>query len=322
MHVHTTDDQKHSHVFLGERHEHYERKTRIVIAVTATMMVAEIIGGTLLGSMALVADGWHMSTHAGALAISAFAYMYARQHKHDPDFAFGTGKLGDLAGFTSAIVLAMVSIFIVYQALQRLITPVPIIFGEAIAVATIGLVVNVVSALLLHDGNHAHDHHDDHAHKNIPSNHHHHRDNNIRSAYIHIIADAAISVMAIVGLLCGWIYGWIWMDPIMGVIGALVIANWAYTLMRDTGRVLLDITPDKHLEDSIRSRLESNGDTVTDLHLWQVGPGHYGAIVSLVADNPQSPDIYKKILAGLKALSHVTVEVHPCKAVDPKALSL
>ena len=277
------------------------------------MMVAEIVGGNLLGSMALVADGWHMSTHAGALAISAFAYMYARRHKNDPNFAFGTGKLGDLAGFTSAIVLAMIAILIVYQAVNRIISPIPIAFGEAIAVASLGLTVNVLSAWLLRDDDHHHsyDHPHDHAYSHADNKHH--RDNNLRSAYTHVIADAATSVLAIVGLLTGWIYGWVWMDAVMGIIGALVIANWSYILLRDTGRILLDVTPDKHLTEKIRRCLETNGDLITDLHMWQVGPGHYGTIISLLADHPQPPSAYKARLADLKALSHVTVEVHPCE---------
>ncbi len=313
QHVHSIDRWQHSHVFLGERHERNERKTQFVIGLTALMMVAEIVGGNLLGSMALVADGWHMSTHAGALAISAFAYMYARRHKNDPNFAFGTGKLGDLAGFTSAIVLAIIALLIVYQAVNRIIAPIPIAFGEAIAVASLGLTVNILSAWLLRDDDHHHGHDHSHDHAHGHTDHKHHRDNNLRSAYIHVIADAATSVLAILGLLTGWIYGWVWMDAVMGIIGALVIANWSYTLIRDTGRILLDVMPDKHLTDEIRHRLETNGDLITDLHMWQVGPGHYGAIVSLVADHPQPPNAYKTRLADLKALSHITIEVHPCR---------
>ncbi len=320
QHIHSPERWQHSHVFLGEKHERNERKTRFVIGLTVVMMIAEIAGGTLLGSMALVADGWHMSTHAGALAISAFAYTYARRHKNDPNFAFGTGKLGDLAGFTSAIVLAMIALFIVYQAVQRIITPVPIAFGEAIAVATLGLTVNAVSAWLLNDHDH-HGHHHGHEHhehghaEHATHEHKHdaHQDNNLRSAYVHVIADAATSMLAIIGLLAGWIYGWVWMDPIMGIVGACVIANWSYTLTRDTGRVLLDVIPNKHLTGAIRERIETDGDKITDLHLWQVGPGHYGAIVSLVTSRPQSPSAYKTRLADLKTLSHVTVEVHPCE---------
>jgi cation diffusion facilitator family transporter len=310
MHQHSTDDRQHIHAFLGERHERNERKTWIVIGVTAVMMIAEIAGGTIFGSMALIADGWHMSTHAGALAISAFAYMYARRHKDNPDFAFGTGKLGELAGFASAIILGMIALFIAAQAVHRILAPVPIIFHEAIAIAFLGLIVNAASGWLLHDDHHAHGHDQGHAH--------HHRDNNLRSAYIHVLADAATSVLAILGLLAAWIYGWVWMDPIMGIIGACVIASWSYTLMRDTGRILLDVIPDKKLAAAIRARLETGGDAVTDLHLWQAGPGHYVAIISLVADDPQSPAAYKKRLDDLTALSHVTIEVHPCRSAERK----
>lgn len=326
MHSQSMEHWQHSHVFLGEQHERNERKTWLVIGLTATMMIAEITGGTIFGSMALVADGWHMSTHAGALAISALAYLYARRHKHDPRFAFGTGKLGDLAGFTSAIVLAMIALLISYEAVGRILAPVPIAFGEAIAVASVGLSVNLLSAWLLRDDDHHqhhHHHHNDHARADAHRHDHHHgrrhRDNNLRSAYIHVIADAATSVLAIVGLLAGWVYGWVWMDPVMGIAGAIVIVNWAFTLIRDAGGVLLDVTPDDHLAGEIRDRLERNGDRVADLHVWQVGPGHYGAIVSLVAHDPRPPAFYKSRLAGLPSLSHVTVEVQPCEAPAPAA---
>jgi cation diffusion facilitator family transporter len=187
--------------------------------------------------------------------------------------------------------------------------PVPIAFGEAIAVAALGFVVNILSVCLLHD-KHAHSH--DHAHD------HAHHDHNFRSAYLHVLADAATSVLAIIGLLAGWIYGWVWMDAAMGMIGALVIANWSWTLMRDAGRILLDVTLDPHLAPEIRKRLEARGDLITDLHVWRMGPGHFGVIVSLLADNPQPPQIYKQMLDGIPGLSHITVEVYPCPDA-PKA---
>ena len=312
MDVNSAVPAKQSHIFLGTRHEENERKTRFVIALTAAMMLAEIIGGKLLGSMALYADGWHMSTHAGALAIATFAYAFARRHKDNPRFAFGTGKLGDLAGFTSAIILGTIGLIIVYQAVARIVTPTAIVFGEAIAVASLGLVVNIVSAWLLSDhGHHHHDHdhgHDHHEHHEHPKHHH---DNNLRSAYMHVMADAATSVLAIIGLMAGWIYGWVWMDPVMGIVGACVIVNWSYTLIRDTGRILLDVTPDETIAREIRERLEKNSDQVTDLHLWQIGPGHYGVIVSLESGDARRPDDYKALLAGMDGLSHVTVEVNP-----------
>jgi cation diffusion facilitator family transporter len=330
MHQESLAQWGHSHAFLGEGHTRNERKTWFVIALTATMMVAEITGGSLFGSMALVADGWHMSTHAAALAIAAFAYTYARRHAHDRRFAFGTGKLGDLAGFTSAVILALIALLIAYEAIQRLLQPVAIAFSEAVAVAALGLAVNIVSAWLLrdeehhHHGAHAHhhddDHDDDHDHDHLHDHDHHdhaprrtrHRDNNLRAAYIHVMADAAISVLAISGLLLAWSYGWLWMDPLAGIIGALVIANWSYGLMRDTGRVLLDVTSDRSLAEDIRRRIEIADDRIADLHLWQIGPGHCGAIISVVAHDPQAPEVYKERLRSLAMLSHVTVEVHAC----------
>ena len=269
------------------------------------MMVGEIIGGTVFGSMALVADGWHMSTHAAALAISALAYRFARKHAHDSRFSLGTGKLGELAGFTSAIILALVALFIAYESVSRLLTPVTIRFDEAIAIAVLGLVVNLVSAWLLFDEDHHHGHADDHQHD-------HHHDHNIRSAYLHVLADAITSVLAIAGLLAGRFYGWIWMDPLMGVVGALVIAHWSWGLVRSTAMVLLDAVPDPGLVGRVRDRIEVDGDRVCDLHVWRLGPGHLAAIVGVVSAAPQSPAVYKARLQGLPSLSHVTVEVHPC----------
>jgi cation diffusion facilitator family transporter len=321
MHSHSIEPWRHEHVFLGADHDRNERRTRLVIALTAAMMVAEIVAGALFGSMALTADGWHMATHAAALAISVLAYGYARRHAHDPRFAFGTGKLGDLAGFASAIILALIALLIAWESLVRLTAPVPIRFDEAIAVAGLGLAVNLVSAWLLHAGgahghaahhDHGHDHHD-HDHDD---DHHRHgaRDNNLRSAYLHVLADALTSVLAIVALLAGSLFGWSWMDPLMGIVGAAVIARWSWGLMRDAGLVLIDAVPDRGLAQAMRDRLESGGDRVADLHLWRVGPGHNAAVVSLVSDHPAPPDHYKDRLAGLPGLSHVTVEVQPCVA--------
>jgi len=305
MHSHTLHDWAHDHVFLGARHEHNERRTWLVVGLTAAMMVAEIAGGMIFGSMALLADGWHMSTHAGALAIAAVAYRYARTHARDPRFAFGTGKLGDLAGFTSAIVLALVALMIGYESILRLFSPVAIHYAEATAIAAVGLGVNLLSAWLLGGG---HDHHDDdHDH-----DHHHHHDHNMRSAYWHVLADALTSVLAIAGLLAAWVYGWTWLDPAIGVVGALVIAHWSWGLIRDAGRVLLDAAPSRDLNDAIRRTLEAGSDRIADLHVWRLGPGHHAAIVSLVSDAPEPVDSYKARLAGIKGLSHVTVEVHRC----------
>jgi len=406
----------HSHVFLGEGHERNERRTWMVIALCAAMMVAEIVGGLLLGSIALVADGLHMSTHASALLLSALAYSYARRHANDERFSFGTGKLGDLAGFSSAIVLAMIAILIGYEAAMRLIWPVAIHFDEAILIACFGLIVNVASVLLLSGGGHHHGH--DHAHghvhdgragqeehgqdeahylparggaltleifedgvpprfrlsragadltpddvaietmrpdgarqtfamtlrggylesvDDIPEPHafkvrvaldrgadvhevefteHQHaqggttyRDNNMRSAVVHVLADAAVSVLVIVGLLLGRLLGWAWMDPVVGLVGAVVIAAWAYTLIRDTCAVLLDMNPDRGMAERMRAMIESDGDRLTDLHLWRLGPGHLAAILSVATQRQRGPEYYQALLRRFRALSHVTVQV-------------
>ncbi len=308
MHTETLERWQHEHVFLGAQHARNERKTWAVIALTTAMMVAEIVGGTLFGSLALVADGLHMSTHAGALLIAALAYSFARRHARDPRFAFGTGKVGDLGAFTSAIVLAMIALLIGYEAVRRLVAPVPIAFPEAIGVACIGLVVNVASVWLLREE--PHHHHDDEA--DHEDGGHHHYDHNLRAAYFHVLADAATSVMAIAGLSAAWLLGWIWIDAVVGMIGAAVIANWSYGLLRSAGRVLLDILPDPKLAGRIREILETDSARVTDLHLWRVGPGHFGVIVALVTHRPEPPASYKARLAGIGALAHVTIEVEAC----------
>jgi cation diffusion facilitator family transporter len=314
----------HNHVFLGEGHERNERRTWTVIALCSFMMVAEIVGGLLFGSIALVADGLHMSTHASALLLAALAYRFARRHADDERFSFGTGKLGDLAGFTSAIVLAMIALLIGYEAVTRFIWPVSISFNEAIPIAALGLVVNVASVLLL-SGGHEHFHgpeheHDrerenehDHDHADESDHHHPHhaarRDNNLRAAIIHVLADAAVSVLVIVGLSLGWLLGWNWMDPVAGLIGAFVIAAWSYGLIRDTGAVLLDMNPDRSMAERMRSVIETDGDRLTDLHLWRLGPGHLGVIVSVATRQDRGPDYYQVLLGRFRALSHVTVEV-------------
>jgi cation diffusion facilitator family transporter len=410
----------HDHIFLGAGHEKNERKTWAVIALCSAMMLVEIIGGSMFGSLALVADGLHMSTHAGAMLIAALAYTYARKHATDSRFVFGTGKLGDLAGFTSAIVLAMIAVLIGYEAVSRFLSPVPIHFSEAIPIAVVGLLVNLASVWLLSGGDHGHSHghshghghglgHDDHAHeedvqkifarsgvfavsifedgvppvfritpategshleasmvsvttvrpdgtqqvfafadrggylesKNYVSEphafkavvrmpdgehevefeeHEHHddaheaanRDHNIRSAYIHVMADAAVSVLAIIGLVLARAFGWLWMDPLAGVIGALVIANWSYGLMRDTGAILLDMNPDRRMAENVRHAIEDRGDKVVDLHVWRVGPGHMSAVVSVATSESQRDSrFYHAVLERFKGLSHVTVEVQP-----------
>jgi cation diffusion facilitator family transporter len=302
-------------VFLGEHHTRNERRSWAVVGLCGAMMVAEIVGGLLWGSMALVADGLHMSTHAGALVIAAFAYAYARRHAHDERFAFGTGKLGDLAAFASAIVLALIALLIGYESVERLAHPVPIAFDEAIPLAALGLGVNALSAWLLHD-DHQNARGSAHSHAQHHGNHHHHgrhADHNLSAAYTHVVADAAVSVLALIGLTAGRELGWVWMDPVMGIVGMLVIASWSWNLVRASGAVLLDIQADPGLALEIASRLETGqDDRISDLHLWRVGPGHNAAVVSLVSDHPESPAAYKARLAGIVGLSHVTVEVHPC----------
>jgi cation diffusion facilitator family transporter len=270
-------------------------------------MGVEIVGGTMFGSMALVADGWHMSTHAAALSIAGFAYWFARKHTHDPRFTFGTGKIGELAGFASAVILGLVALFIGYESVQRILAPVTISYSEAILIAVVGLGVNVLSAFLLSDDDEHghHHHHDDHAHGN-------HHDTNFRAAYVHVLADALTSVLAIIALLSARFYGWVWMDPAVGLIGAVVIAFWSFGLMRSAGRMLLDMVPESALSKRIIERLELKDDRVSDLHVWQVGPGHSAVIASLVTHEPEDPSIYKARLNGLHGLSHVTIEVHTC----------
>lgn len=401
----------HSHNFLGEQHHSAERRTWAVIWLCGAMMALEIGGGWLFGSIALIADGLHMSTHAGALLLAALAYTYSRKYTGDDRFTFGTGKLGDLAGFTSAIVLAMIALLIGYEAITRFISPVPIHFREAIPIAALGLGVNVVSAWLLSRGGHDHHHGHGHGHgggddhtahdethtittvdgeltlsvfeENHPpvfrvqvergaaldagailietvrpdgschtfamtdqggylqsvdeipephaftatlriggaaypvvfEEHDHnakgaaHRDNNMRAAVIHVVADAAVSVLVIVGLLLARSFGWLWMDPLAGIIGAIVIASWSYGLIRDTGAILLDMNPDRKVEAAIRRTVEADGDRLSDLHLWRLGPGHLGAIVSVVTRLPRDAAFYRERLARFPALSHLTVEV-------------
>jgi cation diffusion facilitator family transporter len=398
------ESQFHEHLFLGEGHAQSERKTWTVIWLCGAMMCAEIVGGLLFGSIALVADGLHMSTHAGALLLAALAYTYARRHAANTNFTFGTGKFGDLAGFTSAIVLAMIAILIGYESVTRILAPVSIHFAEAIPIACVGLAVNIASAWLLSSGAHHHGHshgggHGDHDEAHlvlsssgdlilevfedgvpprfrlraaagptpsadttrittvrpdgaqqeftmvargeflesvaaIPEPHaftakitmgtdtymtlfeehvHAHgatgRDNNMRAAIIHVIADAAVSVLVIVGLLLARAFGWLWMDPLAGIIGACVIASWSYGLIRDTGAILLDRIPDSRLANEVRKTIESDGSTITDLHLWRLGPGHLGAIVSVCPKEPCTADYYRAKLARFGALSHVTIEI-------------
>ena len=311
MHSHSIESWQHTHVFLGDDHSRYEKRTWIVVALTATMMVGEIVGGTVFGSMALVADGWHMSTHATALTIAALAYLFARRHSHDERFTLGTGKFGDLAAFASAIILAIVAVLIGYELVLRLLQPVAIRFPEAMLIAALGLAVNLFSAwMLAGDHDHHHTSGELHAHGH---EHAHIHDHNLRAAYIHVLADALTSVLAICGLFAASQFGWLWIDPVVGLIGTLVILSWAFGLIRSAGSVLLDAIPDTHLAEHIRGRIEVDGDRLSDLHLWRVGPGHTAVIFSVVSHAPQPPLIYKSRLKGIHGLSHITVETHLCE---------
>jgi len=396
----------HSHVFLGADHERNERRTWAVIVLCLVMMGVEIAGGAIYGSIALMADGLHMSTHAGALLLTALAYGYARKHAFDRRFTFGTGKLGDLAGYTSAIILAMIAVLIGYEAAVRLLHPVAIDYEQAIAIAVVGLAVNVASVWLLGGGHHhGHGHEEGHGHHHdetrqlalangmvelsifeegvpprfrlqaegggvmeprtatietqradggrqrfemeaiegylqsvdaIPEPHDFtvhirigeeersavyvehahpgaHGDNNMRSAVAHVLADAAVSVLVIIGLLFGRFLGWNWMDPVAGLVGAGVILSWSYTLIRDTGGILMDMMPDSRLAEAIRTAIERDGDKVSDLHVWRLGPGHLGAILSVSSRKQHEPRYYHDKLLGFPSLSHVTVEVQPLK---------
>ena len=328
MTIEAADPKAHAHIFLGEKHAQSERKTWAVIWLCGAMMCAEIVGGLLFGSIALVADGLHMSTHAGALLLAALAYTYARKHSENTNFTFGTGKFGDLAGFTSAIVLAMIAVLIGFESVTRIFSPIPIHFAEAIPIACLGLVVNVVSAWLLSGGDHHHGHEhghphdhgahhdhaqddDDHDHDHDDEHAHaaHHRDHNIRAAVIHVMADAAVSVLVIIGLVLARSFGWLWMDPLAGIIGAFVIASWSYGLIRDTGAILLDMTPDQRMADRLKQAIEADGDSLADLHLWRLGPGHLGAIVSVCTCEARDQDYYRAKLARFPSLSHLTIEV-------------
>jgi cation diffusion facilitator family transporter len=405
----------HAHVFLGTEHEKNEKQTWLVIWLCSAMMILEIVGGIWFGSIALVADGMHMSTHAGALLLAALAYRFARKHANDPRFSFGTGKMGDLAGFTSAIILAMIALLIGYEAVARIFSPVPIHFAEAIPIAFLGLVVNVVSAWLLSGGGHHHDHGHSHGHSHAHEHAHEHahdhdetrqiataqgalalqifeegvpprfrlcaqtaplpaaaqvvletlrpdgarqifpladqggylesieeipephafavalrldgqdydlafeehehatgaagRDNNMRAAVVHVMADAAVSVLVILGLTLAKLFGWLWMDPLAGIVGACVIASWAVGLIRDTGGILLDMTPDQEMAGKIRQTIEAEGDELADLHLWRLGPGHLGAIISVGTHQARGAEFYRARLARFRALSHLTIEV-------------
>ena len=308
---------RHGHTFETDRPVEGERRTRWVVGITVTMMVAEIVAGSLFRSMALLADGWHMGTHAAALGVAAFAYAYARRHAADPRYSFGTGKVGALAGFASAVGLAVVSLLVLGESASRLASPVAIAFDEAIAVAFVGLLVNLLCAWLLkgeehghgHGAAHDHDHEGGHPHAHAGGGTH--RDHNLRAAYLHVLADALTSVFALVALGTGKVLGWTWMDPVMGIVGALVIARWSFGLLRDTSAVLLDAEVGAALRDAIRAAVEVAGDRVTDLHVWRVGPRHHAAIVAVATTAGASARAIRERLRPFPDLAHLTVEVHP-----------
>lgn len=304
---HAVDAYRHDHVFLASAHDDNARRTRWVVALTAVMMVAEIAAGYITGSMALLADGFHMATHAGALSVTAAAYAYAKRHARSPRYSFGTGKVGDLAGFASAMALGMIALGIGVESVLRLFQPITVAFGEATVIAVVGLAVNIASAFLLSGGHHHHHHgHDHHGHDH--HGHAHGGDNNLRSAYIHVLADALTSVLAIAALLAGRYLGVVWLDPVMGIVGGVVIARWSWTLMRDTAAVLLDRTDD-HVADEVRELVEAEGDAqIADLHVWRVGPEAHAAIVSVVAGAGVTAETIRRRLVPVHELSHLTVE--------------
>jgi cation diffusion facilitator family transporter len=310
MHHKSLELWQHTHDFGQGARRAAERRTLAVIAITGLMMVVEIAAGLFFGSMALLADGMHMASHAAALSISAFAYIYARRHAHDPRFSFGTGKANALGGFSGAILLAVFALLMAGESLDRLIHPVPIAFSQAILVAILGLVVNGASMLILgHESqeHHPHDEGSDHEHT------HHHGDHNLRSAYLHVLADALTSLLAIFALLGAKYLHMAWMDPLMGIVGAIMVSRWSLGLLRPTSAVLLDRQAPAHIRGAVKNSIELHDDNrVADLHLWSVGPDIYAAIVSVISRAPRSPDWYKTLIPNSLGLVHVTVEVHRC----------
>jgi len=295
---------RHSHDFVSDFTKG-ERRTRIVIAITGVMMVVEITAGLLSHSMALLADGWHMSTHVTAFLITAIAYYFTRRHSSNEQFSFGTGKIGVLGGFASAVVLSVVALLMAGESTRRLFLPLTIHFNEAIGIACIGLLVNVGCAFLLSGA-----HHDGHDHSGA-----HHHDLNLRAAYLHVLADAFTSLLAILALTGGKFFGWSWLDPVVGLVGSGVVFSWAYQLLRDTSGILVDRTPlSSDLPDEIRRAVESDGDSiVTDLHVWQVGAGKFAAIVLIVAHEPRPSDYYRALFRDHDELVHVTIETQHCR---------
>lgn len=312
MHTHSLEKWQHSHDF-SIQNEQAERRTNYVLGLTAITMLVEIIAGTVYGSMALLADGWHMATHVAAFLMAAFAYRYARKHAQDPTFTFGTGKVNVLGGFASAVALGVVALMMTIESLQRLVEPQSIQFNQAILVACLGLAVNLLSAWLLQDGHHHAHAHDDHesAHHH---GHHHGHDHNLHAAYLHVIADALTSMLAIIALIAGKYAGWHWLDPFMGVVGALIISRWAWGLLQQSSPILLDASIAADYRQQIKTTLEQDADNqVCDMHIWKVGANHYAAIISLVTHQPSHTEHYKALLKDFHALSHLTIEVNVCE---------
>lgn len=309
---------EHSHTFGQDVRRPGESRTLIVIAITGAMMVIEVIAGIVYGSMALLADGLHMASHAAALTINALAYVYARRHAHDERFSFGTGKVNTLGGFTGAVLLAVFALIMAAESVARLIDPVAIAFNQAIFVAVLGLIVNGVSVLILGHHHHPEDAedvesgHEEHAHYHDHRyEQHHHHDHNLISAYLHVLADALTSLLAIFALLAAKYFGWVWADPVMGLVGSLLVARWSIGLLHSTGVVLLDRQGPDDIRDAIRRRIERDGDTeIVDLHLWAVGPKMYSAIIAVVTSEPKPPEHYKALLPHSLGVVHIAVEVH------------
>jgi len=303
MHNYSLEKWQHRHDF-SFIHEKGEKRTKQVLVLTAITMIVEIIAGIAFGSMALLADGWHMGTHSAAFLITIFAYRYSRKHAEDRRFTYGTGKVSVLGGFASAVALAVVALVVAVESIERLFVPLTIQFNEAIVVAVLGLIVNLFSAYLLqghHDGGH------EHAHG-------HHHDHNLRGAYLHVVADALTSVLAIIALFFGKYFGWTWLDPVIGIVGALLIARWSYGLLNETSSILLDRDVDSERTEAIKDTIEADADNrVSDIHVWKVGPLDYSATISIVTHFPENPEHYKKLLGKFSELSHVTIEVNHCE---------
>ena len=319
MHRHSIESWQHDHVFGQDQPQEGERRTKWVIALTATTMVVEIICGIMFGSMALLADGLHMASHTAALGIAAFAYSYARRNAANPAFSFGTGKINSLAGFTGAILLLGFALLMAWESVERFWNPVGIEFNSAIFVAIIGLLVNGASVFLLstggnsgHSHSHSHDHSHDHSHGFENKDHSHH-DHNLRSAYLHVLADALTSILAISALLAGKYLGWNWMDPCMGILGAILVTSWAWGLIRQSSKVLLDYEAPREISQAIREKIESVHDNqICDLHVWAIGPGKYSVALALVTHHPRDARHYKELIPDHLGVVHSTIEINVC----------